>query len=61
MDWNKGLILGVQTVVFVTFAVMVCLGHNGPIQDAMLAIAGSLVGTGLYTTIKRKAPSEPTK
>jgi hypothetical protein len=61
MDWNKGVIMLGQCVVFVTFAVLVCMGHNGAINDAMLAISGSLVGTGIYTTVKGKATTQATK
>lgn len=51
------VLIGAQVVVFVTMAVLVCLGHDSAITDAMLAIAGSLVGTGAYQTIK--ASSKP--
>lgn len=52
MDWNKVLVLGSQTVVFVGLLVAVCMGHNSVITDALLAVSGSIVGGGLITTVK---------
>ena len=56
MDWNKATLLGAQVVVFVTLAVLVGCGHDGTIVDAMLAISGSIVGTGAYQAIKGSKP-----
>jgi hypothetical protein len=52
MDWNKAVIVGAQCVVFIGLVVCVSLGHNSYITDAMIAIAGSLAGTGLYSQVK---------
>jgi hypothetical protein len=59
MDWNKTVIVGSQCVVFVGLAVCVSLGHNSAITDAMLAIAGSLAGTGLYSQVKVIKANKP--
>ena len=52
MDWNRALLLGAQCVVFVTFAVLVALGHDSAINDVMLALGGSLAGTGAWQAVK---------
>jgi hypothetical protein len=59
MDWNKTVIVGSQCVVFVGLVVCVSLGHNSAITDAMLAIAGSLAGTGLYSQVKVIKANKP--
>ena len=52
MDFNKLVIIGSQCVVFVGLVVLVGLGHNSAIGDALLAIAGSIAGTGIYSIAK---------
>lgn len=52
MDKNRCFLICSQLVVFITLAVLVGLGHNSAITDALLAIAGSLVGTGAYQAFK---------
>jgi hypothetical protein len=52
MDWNKALIIGSQCVVVVVLGVCVAMGHNSAITDALLAVSGSLAGTGLYAQVK---------
>jgi len=52
MDWNKLAILGAQCVVVVVLGVCVACGHNSAITDGLLAVSGSLVGTGLYAQVK---------
>jgi hypothetical protein len=59
MDWNKAVIIGSQCVVFIGLTVCVGLGHNSAITDAMLAIAGSLAGTGLYSQVKVIKANKP--
>jgi hypothetical protein len=59
MDWNKTVIVGSQCVVFIGLAVCVSLGHDSAITDAMLAIAGSLAGTGLYSQVKVIKANKP--
>jgi hypothetical protein len=58
MDKDRLVLVGAQVVVFVTLAVLVGLGHNSAISDAMLAISGSIVGTGAYQVLKAKPPAE---
>jgi hypothetical protein len=61
MDWNRLIIIGSQCVVFLGLVVCVALGHNSAITDALLAVSGSIAGTGLYSTVKvlkTKAPSD---
>lgn len=52
MDKNRCFLICSQLVVFVTLAVLVGLGHDSVITDAMLAISGSIVGTGVYQAVK---------
>jgi hypothetical protein len=52
MDWNKTVVIAAQCVVFVGLVVCVSLGHDSYITDAMMAVAGSLAGTGLYSQVK---------
>lgn len=61
MDWNRLVIIGSQCVVFVGLAVLAALGHNSSISDALLAVSGSIAGTGLYSTVKviRSKPTTP--
>jgi hypothetical protein len=61
MDWNRALLTGAQCVVFVTFAVLVGLGHDSAINDVLLAVGGSLAGTGAYQVIKGKSTTTSTK
>jgi hypothetical protein len=59
MDWNKTVIVGSQCVVFVGLVVCVSLGHNSAITDGMLAVAGSLAGTGIYSQVKVIKANKP--
>jgi len=61
MDWNKLVIIGSQSVVVVVLGVCVIMGHNSSITDALLAVSGSIAGTGLYSTVKviRSKPTTP--
>jgi len=52
MDWNRLVIIGAQCVVVVVLGVCVAMGHDSLITDALLAVSGSLAGTGLYSTVK---------
>lgn len=56
MDKNRCFLICSQLVVFVTLAVLVGLGHDSVITDAMLAISGSIVGTGVYQAVKSSKP-----
>lgn len=51
MDWNKTVVVGAQMVVVVVLGVLVALGHDNSIVDALLAVSGSLCGIGLYHTV----------
>jgi len=53
MDKNRMVLLGAQCVVFVSLAILVGLGHDSAITDAMLAIAGSIIGVGAYEAVKK--------
>lgn len=53
-DWNRCLIVGAQLVVLIVLAVLVCLGHNSSVTDALMAVAGSIVGIGAYQAVKGK-------
>lgn len=55
MDWNRAIVIGGQVAVLITLAVLVGLGHNSSISDALLAVSGALVGTGLYQAVKKTA------
>lgn len=60
MDWNRAILVCSQCVVFVTFAVLVALGHDSAINDVMLALGGSLAGTGAWQAVKAaKGSSAP--
>jgi hypothetical protein len=61
MDWNRLVIIGSQCVVFVGLVVCVSLGHNSAITDALLAVSGSIAGTGIYSTVKVIKASQTTK
>lgn len=54
MDKNKAVLLAGQCVVFVGLAVLVGLGHNSSITDAMMAVSGSICGTGVYQFVKSR-------
>lgn len=55
MDWNKTVVVGAQAVVVVVLGVLVALGHDSSIVDALLAVSGSLCGIGLYHTVSSVA------
>jgi len=50
MDWNKLVVIGSQCVVLIVLGVLVGLGHDSVISDALLAVSGSLAGIGIYHT-----------
>ena len=55
MDWNKLALLGAQCVVVIVLGICVALGHNSAVTDGLLAISGSLAGTGVFQAIKGKS------
>jgi hypothetical protein len=59
MDWNRLVIMGAQCVVVVVLGICVAMGHDSAIQDALLAISGSIAGTGLYSSVKSKVAKPP--
>lgn len=59
MDKNRLVLVIAQTVMFVTLAVLVGLGHDSLITDGMMVISGSLMGTGAWQLVKGvKTPSD---
>ena len=54
------LLIG-QCVVFVGLAVLVGLGHNSAITDALMAVSGSIAGVGLYETVKGRTSAKANK
>lgn len=53
MNWDKLLILGGQVVVVIVLGVLVGTGHNGTIQDGLLAVCASVAGIGAYQTLTK--------
>jgi len=53
MDWNRTVLLGAQVVVLVVLGVLVGTGHDSYITDALLAVAGSIVGIGLFKAVAK--------
>lgn len=58
MDWNRTILLASQCVVMIVLGVLVALGHNSTITDALLIVAGSVTGVNAYAVIK-KPPTPP--
>jgi outer membrane lipoprotein SlyB len=54
MDWNKAVVIGAQCVVVVVLGICVGLGHNSSVTDALLAVSGSLAGTGVIQAVTKK-------
>jgi len=54
MDWNKALLIGAQVVVVVVLGVLVVVGKDSAITDALLAVSGSLVGTSVISAVAKK-------
>lgn len=56
-------LIGAQVVVVVVLGVCVALGHNSYITDGLMAICGSIAGTGVYTQVKSAArnKADPTE
>lgn len=54
MDWNKLVIIGGQVVVVVVLGILVAIGKDSTITDALLAVAGSVTGISVYRTIAKK-------
>lgn len=58
MDWNKAVVIGAQCVVVVVLGICVLFGHNSSVTDALLAISGSLAGTGVIQAVAKQHKSE---
>jgi len=41
-----------QVAVVIVLGVCVSLGHNSAITDALMAVCGSVAGTGAYSQVK---------
>lgn len=54
MDWNKCVIIGAQCVVVVVLGSLVAVGRDSAITDGLLAVSGSIAGTGVYQAITKK-------
>jgi len=52
--WMPRLILGSQLVVVAILGVLVAIGKDGVITDALLAVCGSITGTGLLQSVAKK-------
>lgn len=48
------MLLVAQMVVVVALAACVIAGHNSYITDALIAVSGSIAGTGVYEKIRSK-------
>lgn len=60
MNWEKALILIGQLGVLAALATLVALGHNSGIQDALMAVCGSIAGIGAYQALRKSnSPSQP--
>jgi len=51
MNWDKLLVLGSQVVVVIVLGVLVAMGKDSIITNALLAVSGSVTGIGLYKTV----------
>ena len=59
MDWNRCVVIGAQCVVVCVLGVLVGLGHDSVITDALLAVSGSIAGVGVIQAVsKRNPPTE---
>lgn len=54
MDWNKCILIGAQCVVVVVLGVLVGIGKDSAVTDALLAVSGSVAGVGVYKALNDK-------
>jgi outer membrane lipoprotein SlyB len=54
MDWNKTVFIGSQVAVIGVMGALVALGHNSVITDILIAVSGSLAGSGVVEKIRAK-------
>lgn len=54
-------LLVAQCVVFVGLAVLVGLGHDSTITDALMAVSGSIAGVGVYEAVRGRTPTTPSE
>lgn len=56
-------LIGAQVVVVIVLGVCVSLGHNSAITDALMAVCGSIAGTGVYSQVKatKSNKADPTE
>ena len=61
--WLPRLTLIGQIAVLVVLGVLVGIGKDSTILDALLAVSGSLTGVGLFQTVSKKTtqPTQPTQ
>lgn len=48
----KCFLIGAQVVIVIVLGILVALGRDSAITDALLAISGSLVGSSVFSGIK---------
>jgi len=53
MDWNRLVLIAGECVVVVTLGILVGLGHDGAVTDALLIVSGAIAGTGAYGMVKK--------
>lgn len=51
LDWNRFSLLSAQIVVVTVLGALVAVGRDSAITDGLLAVSGSVVGTGIYQTV----------
>lgn len=56
MNWERCLVLIGQIVAVAVLGSLVALGHDSAVTDGLLAACGVLVGTSLYSAVKRNPP-----
>lgn len=54
MDWNRFALLAAQVAVVVVLGVLVAVGRDSYITDGLMAVSGSIAGTGVYQTVTKK-------
>jgi hypothetical protein len=59
--WIPRLLVCGQIVALVVLGVLVAVGRDSAISDAMLAITGSLTGSSLLGAARRRAAASATK
>lgn len=63
MDWNKTVVIFAQVIVVVVLGILVAVGKDTYILDALLALCSSLAGIGVVHTVgnANKTPTNSDK